>query len=170
MADYLAFQPKSTNKSLFKAITDIYHQQYASAFHHISKAQSLCYDELQYRLTLGPKESLKALGKAEVLVELQEAITYKSQPGERLQIVDNWTKRFRRSHPDPSNWLKRLEVWTLACHPTTKGIKDCYLDCAKLCESKGMAKAAARLIGKVDLKVYEPVSLPLPYVVLGSIL
>ncbi|KIR57890.1 hypothetical protein I314_06396 [Cryptococcus bacillisporus CA1873] len=47
MAGYLAFHPRGTSKSLYEAIINIHNEQYASAFYHINKAQSLSYDELQ---------------------------------------------------------------------------------------------------------------------------
>ena len=158
MADYLAFHPKGTSKSLYKAIIDVHHGQYASAFHHIAKAQSLSYDELQLQLGVGPQVALKTLAKTEVLVELQEVINYKSQPDLRAHILGVWKARFRRSHADPNSWLKRLQVWTLACSPTTPELQHCFLDCAKLCESSGMHEAAAKILDWVTPKVTPPVS------------
>ncbi|OCF43750.1 phosphatidylinositol 3-kinase [Kwoniella heveanensis CBS 569] len=149
MSDYLAFHPKGTSKSLYKAIIDVHNGQYASAFHHISKAQSLSYDELQVQLNLGPQVALKSLAKTEFLVELQEVIQYKSQPELRESIVKIWKKRFKRSHADPNTWLKRLEVWTLACPPTTEKLQSCFINTAKLCESVGMHEAAQSILTRI---------------------
>jgi FKBP12-rapamycin complex-associated protein len=146
MADYLAFHPKGTSKSLYKAIIDVHHEQYASAFHHISKSQTLSYDELQSQLSIGPQVAMKTLAKSELLVELQEVIQYKSQPELRTHILEAWHARFKRSHADANSWLKRLQVWTLACPSTQVELQDCWLDCAKLCESSGMHDAAQRVI------------------------
>jgi FKBP12-rapamycin complex-associated protein len=158
MSDFLAFHPKGTSKSLYKAIIDVYQGQYASAFHHISKAQSLSYDELQAQLGVRHKVALKTLAKTEFLVELQEVIQYKSQPDLRPHILNVWKTRFERSHPDPNSWLKRLKVWTLACPPTTPELQQCYLECAKLCEGSNMREAANRLIAMVTPEVLQPVS------------
>ncbi|KAK4689267.1 hypothetical protein P7C73_g843, partial [Tremellales sp. Uapishka_1] len=151
MGDYLAFHPKGTSKSLYKAIIDVHDQQYASAFHHISKAQTLGYDEIQ---AVGPQVALKSLAKTELLVELQEVIQYKSQPDLRQHILAVWRSRFKRSHADANSWLKRLQVWTLACPPTQLELQDCYLDCAKLCESTRMHAAAQRIISLVTPPVH----------------
>ncbi|RSH90651.1 hypothetical protein EHS25_001256 [Saitozyma podzolica] len=156
MSDFLAFHPKGTSKSLYKAIIDVYQGQYASAFHHISKAQSLSYDELQAQLGVRHKVALKTLAKTEFLVELQEVIQYKSQPDLRPHILSAWKTRFERSHPDPNSWLKRLKVWTLACPPTTPELQQCYLECAKLCEGSNMREAANRLIAMVTPDVLQP--------------
>lgn len=157
MADYLAFHPKGTSKSIYKAIIDVQHGQYASAFQHIRKAQSLSYDELQSQLIMGPQVALKTLAKTELLVELKEVISYKSQPEQRDQILDVWRNRFKRSHPDANTWLKRLAVWSLATQPTTMQLQLCYIDCAKLCESKGMTEAAKRIMEMITPRTYEPV-------------
>ncbi|WVF66281.1 hypothetical protein IAT40_001021 [Kwoniella sp. CBS 6097] len=149
MADYLAFHPKGTSKSLYKAIIDVHNGQYASAFHHISKAQSLSYDELQVQLNVGPQIALKSLAKTEFLVELQEVIQYKSQPELRENIVKTWKKRFKRSHADPNTWLKRLEVWALACPPTTEKLQSCFINTAKLCESVSMHEAAQSILTRI---------------------
>lgn len=157
MSDYLAFHPRGTNKSLYKAIIDVYHGQYASAFHHISKAQSLSYDELQTQLGAGPQVALKTLAKTEFLVELQEVIQFKSQPDVRNHLLSVWRARFKRSHDDPNTWMKRLKVWTLACPPSTPELLNCYIDCAKLCESKGMHLAARNLLDVVAPEITPPV-------------
>ncbi|EIW71794.1 hypothetical protein TREMEDRAFT_67963 [Tremella mesenterica DSM 1558] len=156
MADYLAFHPKGTSKSIYKAIIDVQHGQYGSAFQHIRKAQSLSYDELQAQLTVGPQVALKTLAKTEILVELKEVITYKSQPEQRVQILDIWRARFRKSHPDVNTWLKRLGVWGLAAPPTTLQLQLCYIDCAKLCESKGMTEAAKWIMEMITPKQFQP--------------
>lgn len=158
MADHLAFHPKGTSKSLYKAIIDVHHGQYASAFHHIAKGQSLSYDELQAQLRVGPQVALKTLAKTEVLVELQEVIQYKSQPESREHILGLWKARFKRSHADANSWLKRLQVWHLACPTTEIRLQSCYLDCAKLCESSGMHEAAARILDWVTPDDHPPVS------------
>lgn len=158
MADYLAFHPKGTSKSLYKAIIDVHHGQYASAFHHIAKGQSLSYDELQAQLRVGPQVALKTLAKTEVLVELQEVIQYKFQPESREHILGLWKARFKRSHADANSWLKRLQVWHLACPTTEIRLQSCYLDCAKLCESSGMHEAAARILDWVTPDDHPPVS------------
>jgi FKBP12-rapamycin complex-associated protein len=159
MADYLAFHPKGTSKSLYKAIIDVHHGQYTSAFRHISKAQSLSYDELQTQLGAGPQVALKTLAKTEILVELQEVIQYKSQPDLREHILSVWRARFKRSHANANSWLKRLQVWTLACPTTTVELQHCYLECAKLCESSGMHEAAQRIIELVTPTSTPPVCL-----------
>ncbi|ODN80500.1 hypothetical protein L202_02731 [Cryptococcus amylolentus CBS 6039] len=156
MADYLAFHPKGTSKSLYKAIIDVRNEQYASAFHHINKAQSLSYDELQVKLGVGPQVALKSLAKTEFLVELQEAIQYKSQPELRESILNTWKSRFKRSHADANSWLKRLEIWTLACPPTTFELQSCFLNTAKLCESAGMHEAAQSIIRRTAPEVTPP--------------
>nr|XP_018266518.1 phosphatidylinositol 3-kinase [Kwoniella dejecticola CBS 10117]OBR88676.1 phosphatidylinositol 3-kinase [Kwoniella dejecticola CBS 10117] len=149
MADYLAFHPKGTSKSLYKAIIDVHNGQYASAFHHISKAQSLSYDEVQVQLDVGPQVAHRSLAKTELLVELQEVIQYKSQPELRDNLVKTWKTRFQKSHADPNTWLKRLELWTLACPPTTSGLQSCFIECAKHCESAGMHQAAENILKKI---------------------
>ncbi|TYJ58649.1 hypothetical protein B9479_000485 [Cryptococcus floricola] len=156
MADYLAFHSKGTSKSLYKAIIDVRNEQYASAFHHINKAQSLSYDELQVKLEVGPQVALKSLAKTEFLVELQEAIQYKSQPELRESILNTWKSRFKRSHADANSWLKRLEIWTLACPPTTFELQSCFLNTAKLCESAGMHEAAQSIIKRTAPEVTPP--------------
>ena len=159
MADHLAFHPKGTSKSLYKAIIDVQSGEYPSAYHHIQKAQSLAHDELQNQLAIGPQVALKTLAKTECLVELNEVIQYKSQPEMREHILSVWRARFKRSHDDPNSWLKRLQVWTLACDPTTPALQHCYLDCAKLCESNGMHEVAKRILDRVTPDVPTPVSL-----------
>nr|ODO02215.1 phosphatidylinositol 3-kinase [Cryptococcus depauperatus CBS 7855] len=156
MADYLAFHPKGTSKSLYKAIIDVHNEQYASAFHHINKAQSLSYDELQAQLGIGPQVALKSLAKTEFLVELQEAIQYKSQPELRENILNTWKTRFKRSHADANSWLKRLEIWTLACPPSTYELQSCFLNTAKLCESTGMHEVAQTIIKRITPKATPP--------------
>ncbi len=158
MADYVAFHPKGTSKSLYKAIIDIHSGDYLSAFAHIAKAQAISYDELQTQLGIGPQVAIKSLAKTEVLVELEEVITYKTQPESRPQILNLWRQRFKRSHADANTWLKRLQAWTLACPATTVELQSCFLDCAKLCESSGMHQAARRVIDWVTPKVHPPVS------------
>ncbi|WWD22809.1 hypothetical protein CI109_107303 [Kwoniella shandongensis] len=158
MSDYLAFHPKGTSKSLYKAIIDVYNGEYASAFHHISKAQSLSYDELQVQLGNGPQTALRSLAKTELLVELQEVIQYKSQPELRDSILTTWKTRFKRSHADPNTWLKRLEIWTLACPATTFQLQNCFLNTAKLCESAGMHEAAQSIIKRITPDVQPPVA------------
>lgn len=158
MADYLAFHPKGTSKSLYKAIIDVHHGRYAAACNHISKGQSLSYDELQTQLLVGPQVALKTLAKTEVLVELQEVIQYKSQPDLRQQLLTTWRARFKRSHADPNSWMKRLHMWTLACPPATEQLQYCYIDCAKLCEEKGMHSAAKRIIRFISADEPRPVS------------
>jgi FKBP12-rapamycin complex-associated protein len=158
MADYLAFHPKGTSKSLYKAIIDVQSGEYPSAYHHIQNAQSLAHDELQNQLAIGPQVALKTLAKTECLVELNEVIQYKSQPEMREHILSVWRARFKRSHDDPNSWLKRLQVWTLACDPTTPALQHCYLDCAKLCESNGMHEVAKRILQRVTPDVPTPVS------------
>ncbi|KAL7423565.1 hypothetical protein Q5752_001145 [Cryptotrichosporon argae] len=155
MADWLAFHPKGTSKSLYKAIIDVHASDYASAFHHIAKSQALSYDELQIQLGTAPL-ALKTLAKTELLVELQEAIAYRSRPAERARILETWRARFKRSHPDANSWLKRLQVWTLACAPTQPELQPCILDCAKLCESTGMREAAQRLLDKATPETWQP--------------
>lgn len=161
MAEYLAFHAKGTSKSLYKAFIDIHQGQYESAFHHIGKAQSLAYDELQGQLGAGPQVALKTLAKTELLVELQEVIQYRSQPDLREHILGVWRARFKRSHPDASSWLKRLNVWSLAAPATTIELQHCYLECAKLCESTGMHEAAERIIEMVTPDFHPPVCLNL---------
>ncbi|KAE8538261.1 hypothetical protein D1P53_005601 [Cryptococcus gattii VGV] len=156
MADYLAFHPRGTSKSLYKAIIDIHNEQYASAFYHINKAQSLSYDELQMQLGAGHQVALKSLAKTEFLVELQEAIQYKSQPELRPTILATWKTRFKRSHADANSWLKRLQIWTLACSPKTFELQACFLDTAKLCESEGMHEAAQSIIKRITPNVTPP--------------
>jgi FKBP12-rapamycin complex-associated protein len=157
MGDYLAFHPKGTSKSIYKAIIDVQSGEYPSAYHHIQKAQSLAHDELQNQLAIGPQVALKTLAKTECLVELNEVIQYKSQPEMREHILSVWRARFKRSHDDPNSWLKRLQVWTLACDPTTPALQHCYLDCAKLCESNGMHEVAKRILERVTPPVHPPV-------------
>lgn len=158
MADYLAFHPRGTSKSLYKAIIDIHNEQYASAFCHINKAQSLSYDGLQMQLGVGHQVALKSLAKIEFLVELQEAIQYKSQPELRPTILATWKTRFKRSHADANSWLKRLQIWTLACSPKTFELQACFLDTVKLCESEGMHEAAQSIIKRITPNVTPPVS------------
>ncbi|KAK6905037.1 hypothetical protein I203_105856 [Kwoniella mangroviensis CBS 8507] len=153
MADYLAFHPKGTSKSLYKAIIDVHNGQYASAFHHISKAQSLSYDEVQVQLDVGPQVAHRTLAKTELLVELQEVIQYKSQPEMRDNIISTWKTRFKKSHADPTTWLKRLELWTLAVPATIMQLQSCFIDCAKLCESAGMHQAAQSILRKITPEV-----------------
>ena len=165
MADFNAFHPKGTSKSLYKAIIDVHHGQYASAFHHISKSQSLSYDELQAQLEVGPQIAIKTLAKTECLVELQEVIQYKSQPDMQAQIQSVWKNRFKRSHADANTWLKRLQIWKMACPPTEIGLQRCYLDAAKLCESSGMHEVAQTLLHWVTPETHPPVRLtyePIP--------
>lgn len=159
MADYLAFHPKGTSKSLYKAIIDIQSNQFASAYHHIAKGQSLAYDELQPLLSIGPQVALKTLAKTEVLVELNEVIQYKSQPDVREHLLDVWRARFKRSHADANSCLKRLQVWRLACPATTRQLQVCYLDLAKLCEGNGMHETAQRILKLVTPEVRPPVSI-----------
>jgi FKBP12-rapamycin complex-associated protein len=158
MGDYLAFHPKGTSKSIYKAIIDVQSGEYPSAYHHIQKAQALAHDELQNQLAIGPQVALKTLAKTECLVELNEVIQYKSQPEMRDHILSVWRARFKRSHDDPNSWLKRLQVWTLACDPTTPALQHCYLDCAKLCESNGMHEVAKRILERVTPANHPPVS------------
>jgi FKBP12-rapamycin complex-associated protein len=162
MADYLAFHPKGTSKSLYKAIIDIHSNQFASAYRHIAKGQSLAYDELQPLLSIGPQVALKTLAKTEVFVELNEVIQYKSQPDIRGHLLGVWRARFKRSHADANSWLKRLQVWTLACPPTTPQLQLSYLDCAKLCEGNGMHEVAQKILNMVTPEVDQPVSQSLP--------
>lgn len=157
MSDYLAFHPKGTSKSLFKAIIDVHHGDFPAALQHIEKAQSLAYDELHAQLDVGPQVTLKTLGKTEILVELGEVIQYKSQPELRQHILGVWRARFKRSHADTNIWLKRLQVWTLAAPPTTFELQHCYLECAKLCESSGMREVAGRIVQAVTPEVTPPV-------------
>ncbi|WRT63514.1 uncharacterized protein IL334_000419 [Kwoniella shivajii] len=156
MADYLAFHPKGTSKSLYKAVIDVHNGQYASAFHHISKAQSLSYDEVQVQLDIGPHIAHRSLAKTELLIELQEVIQYKSQPEMRDNIINTWKTRFKKSHADPNTWLKRLELWSLAVPPTTFPLQNCFLNTAKLCESSGMSHAAQTILRKITPKVPPP--------------
>ncbi|ORX39339.1 hypothetical protein BD324DRAFT_577344 [Kockovaella imperatae] len=156
MADFNAFHPKGTSKSLYKAIIDVHHGQYASAFHHISKSQSLSYDELQAQLEVGPQIAIKTLAKTECLVELQEVIQYKSQPGIQKHLQSVWKNRFKRSHAEANTWLKRLQIWKMACPPTEIGLQRCYLDAAKLCESSGMHEAAQKLLEWVKPETHPP--------------
>jgi FKBP12-rapamycin complex-associated protein len=158
MADYVAFHPKGTSKSLYKAIIDVHAGDYNSAFNHIAKAKSLSYDELQTQLSVGPSIAIKTLAKTEVLVELEEVINYKTQPDSRQHILNLWRQRFKRSHADANSWMKRLQVWTLACPATTIQLQNCFLDCAKLCESSGMNAAARRIIEWVTPEEHPPVS------------
>lgn len=158
MADHLAFHPRGASKSLYKAIIDIHNEQYASAFHHVNKAHSLSYDELQMQLEAGLQVAQKSLAKTEFLVELQEAIKYKSQPELRANILATWKTRFKRSHADANSWLKRLEIWTLACSPKTFELQNCFLNTAKLCESAGMHEAARSIIKRITPDVTPPVS------------
>ena len=157
MADYLAFHPKGTSKSLFKAIIDVHHGRYEAAFQHIEKAQSLAYDELHAQLAVGPQVALKTLAKTEVLVELKEVIQYKTEPDERKHILDVWRARFKRCHADVNAWLKRLKVWTLAAPASTFELQHCYLECAKLCESSGMHEPAQQILELVSPEVTPPV-------------
>ncbi|OWZ32832.1 phosphatidylinositol 3-kinase [Cryptococcus neoformans AD2-60a] len=156
MADHLAFHPRGASKSLYKAIIDIHNEQYASAFHHVNKAHSLSYDELQMQLEAGLQVAQKSLAKTEFLVELQEAIKYKSQPELRANILATWKTRFKRSHADANSWLKRLEIWTLACSPKTFELQNCFLNTAKLCESAGMHEAARSIIKRITPDVTPP--------------
>ena len=158
MADYVNFHPRGTSKSSYKAILDINTGNYSSACAHIAKAQTISYDELQTHLGIGPQLSIKSLAKTEVLAELEEVIQYKTQGDSREQILRFWSQRFRRSHANANTWLKRLQVWMLACPPTTVELQSCFLDCAKLCESSGMHATAKRLINLVMPKVNPPVS------------
>lgn len=157
MADYLAFHPKGSSKSLYKAIIDVHSNQYAPAFQHISKAQALAYDELQLCSGIGPAEAGKILAKTEYLVELSEVMTYRSQPEQRETIRSNWRGRFKRSHPDSNSWLRRLQIWSLASDPTVWEIQICLLDCAKLCESQGKHEAAQRIMEMATPAVAPPV-------------
>ena len=157
MADYVTFHPKGTSKSLDKAIIDIHSGDYRTAFQHIAKAQALSYDELQQQLGMGSQVATKSLAKTEVLVELEEVITYKTQPETREQILGLWVQRFKRSHADPNTWLKRLQASSLACPATTRELQGCFLDCAKLCESSGMHEAARRIIDWVQPVEHPPV-------------
>ena len=159
MSDYLAFHAKGTSKSLYKAIIDVHDGQYASAFHHINKAQTLSYDELQTQFNPGPQLALKTLAKTELLVELQEVIQYKSQPELRDHIAQVWRARFKRSQDDVNTWLKRLQVWTLACEPELDPLRACYIDAAKLCVAQGMDHAAERLLQRVTPSTAPAVSL-----------
>ena len=159
MADYLAFHPKGTSKSLYKAIIDVHHGDYDSAIHHINKAQSLSFDELQTQLAVGPEVALKTLAKTEVLAELQEVIHYRTHPKDQKHILALWRARFKRSHADSSSWLKRLNVWNLAVPADTLELQSCYLECAKLCESSGMHEAAERIIEMVTPAEKIPVCL-----------
>ncbi|WWC85668.1 uncharacterized protein L201_000534 [Kwoniella dendrophila CBS 6074] len=156
MADYLAFHPKGTSKSLYKAVIDVHNGEYASAFHHISKAQSLSYDEVQLQLNISPELAHRSLAKTELLVELQEVIQFKSFPPgleseAQKSILKTWKTRFKKSHADPNTWLKRLELWTLACLDLskTKELQSCFIDCAKLCASAGMHQAAQSMLEKI---------------------
>lgn len=158
MADYLAFHPKGTSKSLYKAIIDVESKNYSGAYHHIAKAQALAHDELQGQLDLGPQVALKTLAKTECLVELNEVIQYRSQPDMRDHILSVWRARFKRSHDDPNSWLKRLQVWTLACPPATPGLQHCWLDCAKLCEQHEMHEIAQGILTRLTPAVHPPVS------------
>ena len=158
MADFNAFHPKGTSKSLYKAIIDVHRGQYASAFQHISKSQSLSYDELQAQIDAGPVLMGKTLAKTECLVELQEVIQYRSQPDAREHILSAWKSRFKRSHADANAWLKRIQIWMLACPPTELALQSCYLDTAKLCVSGGMHEAAKALLDWVRPAVHPPVS------------
>jgi FKBP12-rapamycin complex-associated protein len=158
MADYLAFHPKGTSKSLYKAIIDVNSNSIGAAFQHISKAQTLAYDELQACVSIAPVEAGKALAKTEYLVELSEVMTYKSQPEQRQPILTSWRARFKRSHPDSNSWLRRLQIWSLACEPTVWELQVSYLDCAKLCESQGKHEAAQRIISLVTPEVTPAVS------------
>lgn len=157
MADYLSFHPKGTSKSLYKAIIDVQSGNYASAFHHIEKAQSLAYDELQDQMDSGPQVALKSLAKTEYLVELQEVIQFKSQPDIRQHVMKNWRARWQRSHADANSWLRRLRVWSLACPPTTPDLQACWLNCAKLCEGLGMHEAAEKCLNEATPNVHTPV-------------
>jgi FKBP12-rapamycin complex-associated protein len=151
MADYVAFHPKGTSKSLYKAIIDIHYGEAASAYLHIDKAQKLSCEELQEQL------AMETLSKTEVLVELQEAIQYKTWPHLRDRILRCWVSRFKRSHADANTWLKRLRVWMLASEPTNPKLQGCMMDCAKLCEGSGMREAAAMIIKWATPEVYPPV-------------
>lgn len=157
MADYLAFHPKGTSKSLYKAIIDVNADSIGAAFQHITKAQAMAYDELQACVSIGLAEAGKTLAKTEYLVELSEVMTYKAQPEQRQAILSNWRNRFKRSHPDTNSWLRRLQIWSLACEPTVWELQVSYLDCAKLCESQGKHEAAQRIIDLVTPEITVPV-------------
>ena len=152
MADYVAFHPKGTSKSLYKAIIDIHCGEPVSAYSHIDKAQMLACEERQEQL------AIETLTKTEVLVELQEAIQYQTWPHLRDRILRCWVSRFKRSHADANTWLKRLRVWMLASEPTNLKLQGCMMDCAKLCEGSGMREAAAMIINWATPEVYPPVS------------
>ncbi|WVR03316.1 hypothetical protein IAU60_000307 [Kwoniella sp. DSM 27419] len=156
MGDYLPFHPKGTSKSLYKAVIDVHNGQYASAFHHINKAQSLSYDEVQLQLTNNSQNAFKSLAKTEFLVELQEVIQYKTHPEMRDNILDTRATRFENSHADPNTWLKRLQIWTLACLPTTHKLQKSFLDTAKLCVHSGMYKPAEAILEKIAPSVEVP--------------
>jgi FKBP12-rapamycin complex-associated protein len=160
MADYLTFHPKGTSKSLYKAIIDVNAEEYRSAVQRISKAQTLAYDEIQSCLSISPSEAGKTLAKTEYLVELSEVMAYKMQPERRQSILAGWRGRFKQSHPDSNSWLRRLQIWSLACEPRVWELQVCYLDCAKLCESQGKHESAQKIIDLVTPDVTPPVRPP----------
>ncbi|KAJ7718399.1 phosphatidylinositol 3-kinase [Mycena maculata] len=151
MDSYIAtMRSDSPDRSFYRAILSVHHNQFPKALNHISKARELLHPELTTFGGAGYARSYNGMVRAQMLSELEEVIQYKQyadQPERQQMMRNTWMKRLQGCQPDVEVWQRILQVRTLIINPEDDPIA--FIKFANLCRKSDRMALAEKTINSL---------------------
>lgn len=155
MEKYLEYLPETTYEGcLYRSVFEITKNNgndniNENAIKFIEKARDLLDPELTSSAFQSYERSYQAVIEAQILVELEEMITYKQEPFKRSFLIQKWWKRLNGCERSAEYWHRLI-----ICAPKEKGFKY-RLKCSSFCRKLGYVNLSNQILSSVLDEVIE---------------
>ncbi|KAA8491164.1 Target of rapamycin [Porphyridium purpureum] len=154
-AERLRFVPSdSFHGAFFQTVLAVRQNSFGEARQLVGKARAILDTGLTARVAEGYPRAYSEVLNAQLLTEMEEAITYLEQAAlygesarDKQRIAQTWHSRLSGCRRDHDTWYRTLMVRSMVLHPTENVTE--YLEFASLCRKANrfpMASEAIRLV------------------------
>eukprot|EP01116_Phalansterium_solitarium_P018594 TRINITY_DN4988_c0_g1_i2.p1 TRINITY_DN4988_c0_g1~~TRINITY_DN4988_c0_g1_i2.p1 ORF type:complete len:2361 (-),score=824.80 TRINITY_DN4988_c0_g1_i2:390-7472(-) len=119
----------------FRAVLSIHAEQYDSAQKYIDLCRESKDKDLSALVGESYSRAYRSVVQVQQLSELEEIITFKTQPDRRRPLVDIWNQRLRGAQRDVETWQSLLAVRSLVLSPLDDA--GAHLKFSALCRKHG---------------------------------
>ena len=145
MNNYVKYLPdKSYDGSLYRGILALTKNDFKDALEHICEARDLLDGDLTSMASQSYDRAYQAIVDTQVLAELEEIITYKTNPQKCEGLHECWWKRLEGCERTIEYWHRLLLVRSIVL-PKEKDIKP-WLKFSSLCEKTGQLNLTNQIL------------------------
>lgn len=148
MRKHVEFIPENTQDGAFyRAILAIHSSQWLESRHFIDQARSLLDSELTAVAGESYQRAYSSLVNAQLLVELEEVVSYKLVEERRSVIRNAWSTRLQGGEKVLEDWRKILQIRNLVMTPREDFVT--WLKYSSLCRKNGSLTQAHKVLNTI---------------------